>query len=333
MKAPRVLAWLRATFAAMGAAVLALSLAGCGGRPEPLPTDGSDHLVRFQECGFGLGWSLEVDTSGECRAEATLGGPGRPIGHFRTSLSPAFMERLRQAVGDAAHATRGRRYPIHTYDALCRIYLPDCRGFLPECYGLREIEFEGLVGGVPKAIRPLYNVRSGLLVEALALARKHPTNAVTVSVLPTTRTPHAGGEVTCELRVRSVGSEPVGFPSVRTEQLVSGSVTADLRDGGLLPVSSATYTFGPPFHTGAPDVLTPQARADLPNMLVLAPGEAYRLPGPQGLVVPEAGVYQLRGLLRLEGRYAESAFREALGAPVADGLIVTADVELEVLDR
>jgi hypothetical protein len=303
-----------------------LAAGGCGGH-GPKPWDGSPGLLVGMEeerNGIVLPWSIEVDGSGTCRCELPWTFSNDYAGLFRTQLPAAFMRRLSAAVERAAQAGLEPYYPADPW-------VPRCRFRLAGPEGVISVDVPDRANTEPEPLRPLYDLRGvmarGLLAEARDLAEQHPWKAVAPSIALDQPIHGVGDPITSVLRLRSVGTDPIAVPTLQVEHLVRcyGFVVVS-REGA--EVRRRNLRFGSSY-TGRPAaVLTPEATADLQNLVVLAPGEHYDLPLP-AVRARRAGSHLLRAHTVIRRCFDGRAIEQALRVPLVEsGLSAEAPVQV-----
>ena len=317
--------WCLVAMALFGAA-LALSFTGCGGSRSP--RDAARPRLRVElawrnSSGWDSGGGTSVvveDPPGLCHVEQYWSDSGpEPFGNFEMMLTPAQLTELRAAVREAIRGLNAGYPPPEA---------PDPGDFLGEYYlHLTCGDAHGGVSGpdaywaIPEPARPLYWLGQppGLLNKLCEETLEHPLAAIALSATSDEVQYCCGEPIRLTLTVSSVGRDPVAFTPRSCREIVDGLITVTGQFANGERVLAETFAFG---SSQRPEwePFTPAARADLPLVRVLRPGETYAFRLPP-LTPPRApgGTLTVKVTLRVSPRYHLNRLRQLAGAVVATG--------------
>jgi hypothetical protein len=307
---------------------LVLVTTGCGGgglKAVALEPGADELLVGFWSvAGFGMcARGCEITRSGRCRYHLKYAHEGDPLGIFETKLSASQVAAIAKAVKRAAQAGLQAQYGTGPPDSGA------VRITFHENGELRTIEM-GHYGG-PEELRPLYQWGSGLIVDAMEAAHKHPLHTVALRhSLPKTHY-QVNEPIKVHLAVANVGPQAAGFPSIDCEEVVYGWVSAAVHITGRLQSPWKWIDIGGELFR-YPGALTPLARRDLANILTLAPGEEYRFLFPKRLRADRPGSHRVSASYDVWLRYNAEEVEAEVGVPVITGELHTGSLPIEVRD-
>ena len=306
----------------------AMFLTGCGGSGSPRGVPRPGLLVKlgwYNDSLWGSAGSTSLvveDPPGVCHVEQYWSESGpEPVGKFEMELTPAQLKELYATVEEAIRGLKAgyppppKDPPDPGWPITGGFYLSLTCGKAHAAIGSASGYFE-----IPEPARSLcwWGQPRGLLDELLEATLEHPLSAIGLSVASDKASYGVADPIQLTLTVRSVGREPVAFPSMDCRELVDGLITVT----GQLPNGQQVLAESFPFGSSEPPKwapFTPAARADLRRVRVLAPGEAYAFKLPPLTAPRPSGNLALNVGLRVSPRYHVDKLLDAVGAPMATG--------------
>jgi len=279
-----------------------------------------------------IGEHLTVNSQGEVRLRLESGTRGDRIGLFGFTLPPQRLANLRDAVKRARVSALDDEYPVEpdaTEVEWVTLGISD-----PEL-GRKQVKASNRSRYCPLAMRSLFRFRvgphpvKGALNELIREAAEKPIAAIRFSVSVPARRFRKGEPVNADAIITNIGREPVILPSLECKTLVKGYVDIGLwnaashKSGGFAATEFGWLSQSDPGPLDA-------AKADLANVVRLAPGEQRRVFPPKPLVAPSAGEYTVFSDLHMFEQYDLAALTQALGKGFVSGWVCAEPVDIIV---
>ena len=332
-----------------------VSQTSCG-RPVGVRPHGRGSGQRLGMTRLTLDWTgglppageyLAIDANGRVSVQLESPRDNGYIGTFALVLPKARLLAVKTALLDADFYALMDKYPppprSHDFTAVAisvessagakRVWAASSSPIYPR--QLKRL-FDPTEAAAPsKGLKGLY--AGGVLSHLISEASSRPVAAIRVRIEVPKRSFRVGENISVDVVVKNVGTQLAAIPSLACRHIVNGHIDVRLRDVRVpmelftTGVDFASLNFGPPL-VEYREALDAQAKADLPHVMHMKPGQEWRIAMPKPLRASSPGKYELVGQFFLERLYDQAALSHELAEAFVSGWTEPDSVPLTIAD-